>query len=579
MSIIDIRHPDYSCNIDLWEKYRLTYNSECSFRDKYLEKLSAREDSTDFALRKAMTYIPAFAKAAVKEIENAVSQRIGSVVRKGGPFTYRESVKGNLGGVNRHDSKMNQFVVTEILPELTQIGKVGVYVDNAIFAGSSLYDVKNSHPYFYIYQAENILSWKFTESQEGSELVALLLRDVNPVIDDEFGLPSGSDVRYRYLSLELNPAGERFVNVMFFDSKGKQISTSILEIPKIPFVIFDIGDSLLKNTADMQIALMNLGSSDLSYLLKSNFPFYTEQQSSKLGQEHLLQQSSGGIDGTSIGSVGPTKPEIKVGNTDGRTYLQGLDRPGFIAPPVDPVKVSMDKQEQLKREIRILTFLSVAELNPVSASADSKKQNVLNMEAGLSFIGMSLELGERQLANIFSLYEDKVNPEYVTIFYPSQYSLQSESDRHAEAKNKRELIGTIPSLTFKKEVSKQIVKITIADKISNETLERIEKEIDSANYIIADPQFLIDVKNQGGITSETFSEVSGFSKEEGKDAFLQGVKKAELIMEAQTKGKGDLPNMGARGIPELDVNPDSSRDEKQIAKLKGKKLRGKGRNR
>jgi hypothetical protein len=33
----------------------------------------------------------------------------------------------------------------------------------------------------------------------------------------------------------------------------------------------------MEDIADYQIALMNLESSDINYMLKSNFPFYVEQ--------------------------------------------------------------------------------------------------------------------------------------------------------------------------------------------------------------------------------------------------------------------------------------------------------------
>ena len=70
-NIIDSRHPNYlSCMSD-WEKWRLTYRGGDEFRDRFLEQFSAREERSDFNSRKAVTPIPAFAKAAVHSLRKA----------------------------------------------------------------------------------------------------------------------------------------------------------------------------------------------------------------------------------------------------------------------------------------------------------------------------------------------------------------------------------------------------------------------------------------------------------------------------------------------------------------------------
>ena len=56
---------------------------------------------------------------------------------------------------------------------------------------------------------------------------------------------------------------------------------------RIPFILLDIGESLMKDVANHQIALLNLGSSDVSYALKANYPFYTEQQDLRAVGDHL----------------------------------------------------------------------------------------------------------------------------------------------------------------------------------------------------------------------------------------------------------------------------------------------------
>ena len=78
-NIIDSRHPNYlSCMSD-WEKWRLAYRGGDEFRDRFLEQFSAREEQGDFNSRRAVTPIPAFAKAAVNDIRNSIYQRMGDV--------------------------------------------------------------------------------------------------------------------------------------------------------------------------------------------------------------------------------------------------------------------------------------------------------------------------------------------------------------------------------------------------------------------------------------------------------------------------------------------------------------------
>ena len=40
---------------------------------------------------------------------------------------------------------------------------------------------------------------------------------------------------------------------------------------------------MIKDVVNHQIALLNLGSSDVNYALKSNFPFYIEQKDQRAG--------------------------------------------------------------------------------------------------------------------------------------------------------------------------------------------------------------------------------------------------------------------------------------------------------
>ena len=125
LSLIDSRHPGYLSGLTDWEKWRRTYEGGDVFRDCYLEKFSTREDQTDFNARRNMTPVPAFTKAAINDIRNAIYQRLRDVVRKGGSDVYQAAVNGNNLGVDHRGSTMNAFFGREGLDRIAGDGAGG----------------------------------------------------------------------------------------------------------------------------------------------------------------------------------------------------------------------------------------------------------------------------------------------------------------------------------------------------------------------------------------------------------------------------------------------------------------------
>src|SRR5690606_27729392 len=113
-------------------------------------------------------------------------------------------------------------------------------------------------------------------------------------------------------------------------------------------------------------------------------------------------------DGTATtGGQAASDQSITVGPMHGRAYGQGLDRPGFISPSSAPLKASMELQAKLEADIRRLVNLSVQTLGN-RQSAESKDMDNRGLEAGLSYIGLVMENGERQIAEFWAAYENKV---------------------------------------------------------------------------------------------------------------------------------------------------------------------------
>src|ERR1019366_6747920 len=122
--IQDIKHPYYASSARNWLKWRYTYESTDRYINKYLKRMSKREDNIEFEERKGITYNPAFAKLAVNEVKNALFQRMVDVIRVGGDETYQAAMAGKGQGVDRKGSSMNAFIGRRILSELLPMSRV-----------------------------------------------------------------------------------------------------------------------------------------------------------------------------------------------------------------------------------------------------------------------------------------------------------------------------------------------------------------------------------------------------------------------------------------------------------------------
>jgi hypothetical protein len=567
----EMRHPEYLVRVKDWTKWRCVYEGGDDFVNLYLKKFSNRERASDFRDRKAITPIPSFAKAAVNDVKNSIFQRMTDITRQGGSDSYQAAVKGLNNGVDLRGSTMNAFIGQEILPELLVMGRVGVYVDMPeLPPNASLLEVAQLHPYLYLYRVEDILSWTCSSIHDPDHYRSLLLRDRHVEYDPESQLAYGEVERYRHLYI--NPETGK-VNVQFYDSDytpidkyGNPSGPVELELTTIPFVLFDIKQSLIEDVANHQIALLNLGSSDVAYALKANFPFYVEQHDLRAGSSHLLENNNPDAAAVAGGQQGRNE-EIIVGPVQGRKYDINTERPSFIHPSSEPLEASMKLQEKLKEDIRLLVNLAVTNINPKMASAESKQLDQAGLESGLSYIGLVLENGERRIARFWAMYE---NSEVATVKYPEKYSLKSDAERRAEAKDHNALKFAVPSITFQKQINKDIIGILLGGKISVEERERMEREVEAAAYQTSDPDIIEKDFKNGLVSTVTAAAARGYPAEEVEQARKDHALRLALIQAAQTPG--DVPAAGARGILDKAISPDEGRAEKI-----GKRVRGPGR--
>jgi hypothetical protein len=572
MKLIDTRHPDYD-DVKLG-KYRLTFTGGQEFIERALKRY-VHERADVWVNRRELAYNPAFAEEAILEYSRAILQYQNDVSRVGGSEVYLSCCRGEDGGVDGQGSSMNNFIGRYILDELLAMGKVGAYVDNHKFLGQTLADV-TGHPYMYAYKAEDILNWSFVPGHP-DQLRAVLLRDIVEVIDPVSQLPIETEEQYRHIYLD--PEG--YCHVDFYDLEGELNSFTKLGIKIIPFIFIQIPHSLLKNVCDYQAALLNLSSSTFFYAWQSNFPFYTEQYDPMFQGRFFetrrndnppdpLSDNTPDNDAYSDLLDGPNPPEekdaISIGTLSGRRYPKGVNPPSFINPSSEPMTASMNKEQQLKEEIRQLVSLNVSSLTPKMASAESKALDREGLEGGLNYIGLTLEAMERRSSLIWHAYMGQNNE--TTITYPESYTLLTEQGRRSEAKELKDLQHAVPSKTYQKKVAKKIAQVMFGGSSTPEELTKMSQEIDASKVPTADPDILRNDHEAGFVSTETASEGRGYPPGEVEQAREDQAERLRLIQMSQTPGAGvgTIENPGARGLPDESALPvHDAKQEKVIS--------------
>jgi hypothetical protein len=565
-SAAKIAHPEYTYWLPFWEKWRLCYQGTERFIDRYLERFSSRESRRDFRRRLRMTYNPAFAKSALDEIKNSIYQRISDVVRVGGPESYIRACEGDLNGVDRLGTNMNTFMGDQVLRELLSMSKVGIYVDMPTLEEDLMLDEFRSgdiRPYVYIYRVEDIRSWVPDEGNNPNEFKRLLLRETHWLFDEQFALPTDTFHRYRYLELRDIGNGERRVFATYYNEDDDGNSGEImLDIDRIPFILLDIGESLLQEVANFQIALLNLESSDIAYCLQANYPFYTEQYDprfektfAKTADDELGEQEN------DFGSteITETIADIRVGLNTGRRYPIKTERPAFIHPSSEPLKASMEKEEQIKRQIRQLMHLTLTNIDPKMASAESKSLDIRGLEAGLSYIALVLQHGERKIAQYWAMYLGKSTP--ATVKYPERYSLESSEEKWAEVERLLKLLELTGSLLVRQTLAKRIVDIVLGCYVEYDQLQAMYAEIDRAEMILPTMQSVVDCLTAGFGSLEQAAMAYGFPAKILEQANNEHADRLARIQASQTS-----PDAQSRGISDKSANPNAGREEKAASR-------------
>lgn len=531
-TITSYSHPEHIRRANDFLKWRTTYEGGDEFVDRYLKKFSRRETKEDFELRKALTPIPTFAKAAIKDVRNSIFQRMSGVSRIGGSIAYQNAVRGYGQGVDNRGSSMTSFIGRDILDELLVMGQVGIYVDAPREATPTLRGSEQFKPYLYSYRVEDIVNWKLNDPSNPSEFQSLILREYEETYDEIHFMPRGMKERFR--KIWINEDTGR-VNVQFINSQLEEGEIYELNLTKIPFTFLSLGDSLIKDVANHQISLLNLWSSNVFYAAQAGFPIYVEQRDGRTVGGHLKKTAS---DGSAMeGGQKSADEEILVGVSKGRSYDIGTDRPGFIHPSSEPLISSMELCDRLKKDVRELINLAVVNLG-VQASAESKNMDNSGLEAGLSYIGLVLEAAEREIARHWAAYESTVpsKREVASINYPSRWNLKTDQERIKDATDLHAVVNKLPSRQAKKETTKILIESLLGQKVSPESMAEIFREIDESNFTTGDPDIIEMAKEQGLLGARTGAAALGFDAEEADLAAEEHVQRLAAIAAHQTQG-------------------------------------------
>jgi len=509
-----------------WAEWRLCYGGGEEFRTEYLEEFSEREERKEFKRRRRLTPIPAYAKLEINRVKNALAQRLPDVVRRGGSKKWTEAIAGMGRGVDRRGSSMNSYIAKYLLPEALVMRRVGVLVDAPRVNGESAADVpKNFRPYLNYYPVEFIEKLIPAPVESVSDWAAVMVKDVNRDFDIETGeVTDVNTFRYYYL----DPARDNKVTIATIDEQGLEIKAPLqTNLDAIPFVMFDILASLIKDVCSYQIAHLNLISADTSYALDANYPFMVRQRGNAI-PAYLQGEEN----------------DAEIGAQKGLWYEKGLDAPAFISPPVDPMKTSLELRQAFRKEV-----------NEMVTGALESMGDDGTMEAGLAAIGQCFEDAESRLWDHWVAYESSNpnNRKVPQILYPEDWSLKTDAERLEEANSYIDVMNKLTGQTGRKEAGKTAYERLFRGRLSVSLLDKIKAEVDAAPYTTSDANIIIKAKKEGLVSVETGVLALGFDPGEELKAEADAEKKAKAIADAQTDQK-----VGGPGNPDASVDPNSN---------------------
>lgn len=532
-------HPDRG-DLEL-ERWRLIKQGGDAFVSEFLVK-KEYETSVDFAARTLITPDPCTASSAIDDLINTFSARL-DVTRSGGSQEFQQVISGRLGGVDRQGTDMQTFIIRDSLPELCYMSMHGWLIHN--FEEGDQDEFKT--PYIIPYRAEDIYNWAYVNNK----LVAVALRSDAAIIDED-GFSTDSVEVFRVFKLVDGKVVTHLEN-----TEGIQIdpvtlqpasSEQTLNLDEIPFVFVRLPVPLLQRIDKYQIAVLNLQSADIDWLSTGNMTIYVEQTP----LHNNLPQVKKPDDPTAE----PIVNQVVIGNKVGRSYAMNAKAPEFIAPPADPIKVSMEKQKDLKDQVKDILK---TQLNTMSlASSESIDKLSQGLEAGLFVIGVAYLTAEIKFARIFSKYEGK-GEDTSKIAYPTKYELRTEEARLNKAVELKKIQKSVGSNIAKQHLEIQVIQTLLEGRIPSDQYDAAVAEIMDDDFVIYDAETVINLTEQGIISRALASGAMGAPATDVQTAMDEHLERIKAVQLSQTVGSGAAaePALQEKVRKEADALPDN----------------------
>lgn len=571
--LVQARHPEWVERAEDWVRWRLCYEGGKDYIKANLHKYSRRETDRDFEQRERLTYNPADATQGVDVFRNSLMSKLHEVQRKG-DARYLESMNND---VDLKGNSMGLFMGLDVAPLLMAVGRRFVCVDSPAYDYNATADEAKGQPYCWAINPEDIVTWNVDD--ETDELVAALISESYEIVDPDLGVVTKCGHRWRFMRLLASgttwtsPASRKYkipatvlttptdraqVLLRLLDDNNQDMQVpKLIDIPRLPLILGLLRQALLRDVERVQRASLQLCSTDMSFLYRSNFPQQVRQvDTTKRSLRAASSKRPTGINNeTELINKTVEDEEFRerseVGPNRALVFGKDMIAPGYIAPPTDNCKLSMAKQEKMSEQIKIMLdqgMVSIG-LKQVQQSGESKRMDRLGVDTGLAVVGKVMEGMEKEIAEVWHLFLKSGTDQ--AIAYPKDYAIKSADERQAETQRLQDIKLSVRSETFQKSVEKQQVYTMMQGTDTQADIDTAVKEVQSAPWIDFNVAraAVVQADVAAGMCSKGFgSELRGYPKGEADEA------QAEVIAHANALSGGEVTPAGPGGAP-ADAKP------------------------
>lgn len=242
---IDSIHPKYRTRLTQWTKCRDAFEGEDAIKlagETYLPKLKGQTDDDYNAYKRRALFYSITSKS--------VSALVGMATSKEPKIEYPDSMKPYFEG-----SRIIQFseVYSMVLAELLLQSRCGVLVD--------MPELESGFPTPAIYQAEDIINWRFDAS---GELSLVVLREVVDDYTDEYEV----DIVVQYRELRMV---DDVYTQSIYNSKNEFVSsvTPLVRGAPLAYIPFYVVNPVGTGLTDHKPLMLDIANINVSHYLSS----------------------------------------------------------------------------------------------------------------------------------------------------------------------------------------------------------------------------------------------------------------------------------------------------------------------